>query len=130
MRLGDETEPRQLEPVTQKPLGVAREDSRAFLRERLLRLGVLTQNIASAPDLSRLMETILTEVLDFTGFERGLLLLAELAQPLLFRLSLFPDPPLLRLSPPPLVGILCGPMLANSWSISSFWATFCFRAFW
>lgn len=54
-----------------------RSSNRSYLKERLLRLGLLTQNIASAPDLSRLMDTILDEVLDFTGFERGLLLLGE-----------------------------------------------------
>jgi diguanylate cyclase (GGDEF)-like protein len=51
--------------------------NRSYLKERLLRLGVLTQNIASAPDLRGLIETILDEVLDFTGFERGLLLLSD-----------------------------------------------------
>ncbi len=54
-----------------------RSSNRTYLKERLLRLGMLTQNIASAPDLSRLMDTILDEVLDFTGFERGLLLLGD-----------------------------------------------------
>ncbi|MBL4844301.1 MAG: diguanylate cyclase [Planctomycetes bacterium] len=54
-----------------------RSSNRSYLKERLLRLGMLSQNIASAPDLSRLMDTILDEVLDFTGFERGLLLLGE-----------------------------------------------------
>jgi diguanylate cyclase (GGDEF)-like protein len=54
-----------------------RSSNRSYLKERLLRLGLLTQNIASAPDLSRLMDTILDEVLDFTGFERGLLLLTD-----------------------------------------------------
>lgn len=51
--------------------------NRSYLKERLLRLGLLTQNIASAPDLTRLMDTIVDEVLDFTGFERGLLLLSD-----------------------------------------------------
>lgn len=54
-----------------------RSSNRSYLKDRLLRLGLLTQNIASAPDLSRLMDTILDEVLDFTGFERGLLLLSD-----------------------------------------------------
>ncbi|MGE0709159.1 MAG: diguanylate cyclase [Planctomycetota bacterium] len=54
-----------------------RSSNRSYLKERLLRLGLLTQNIASAPDLQRLMDTILDEVLDFTGFERGLLLLGD-----------------------------------------------------
>ncbi len=54
-----------------------RSSNRSYLKERLLRLGLLTQNIASAPDLSRLMDTILDEVIDFTGFERGLLLLGD-----------------------------------------------------
>lgn len=56
---------------------LTRSSNRSYLKERLLRLGMLSQNIASAPDLSRLMDTILDEVLDFTGFERGLLLLGE-----------------------------------------------------
>jgi diguanylate cyclase (GGDEF)-like protein len=54
-----------------------RSSNRSYLKERLLRLGLLTQNIASAPDLRGLIETILDEVLDFTGFERGLLLLSD-----------------------------------------------------
>lgn len=54
-----------------------RSSNRRYLKEQLLRLGVLTQSIASAPDLRELIETILDEVLDFTGFERGLLLLGD-----------------------------------------------------
>ena len=54
-----------------------RASNRSYLKERLVRLGLLSQNIASELDLTRLMDTILDEVLDFTGFERGLLLLAE-----------------------------------------------------
>lgn len=66
------------QPPPRGPRGPhTRSSNRSYLKERLLRLGLLTQNIASAPDLSRLMDTILDEVLDFTGFERGLLLLGE-----------------------------------------------------
>lgn len=54
-----------------------RRSNRSYLKERLLRLGLLSQNIASEQDLSRLMDTILDEVIDFTGFERGLLLLGD-----------------------------------------------------
>ncbi|MCA8920645.1 MAG: diguanylate cyclase [Planctomycetes bacterium] len=54
-----------------------RASNRSYLKERLVRLGLLSQNIASELDLSRLMETILDEVLDFSGFERGLLLYGE-----------------------------------------------------
>jgi len=54
-----------------------RRSNRGYLKERLLRLGILSQNIASEQDLSRLVDTILDEVIDFTGFERGLLLLAD-----------------------------------------------------
>ena len=54
-----------------------RASNRSYLKERLVRLGLLSQNIASELDLSRLMETILDEVLDFTGFERGLLLYGD-----------------------------------------------------
>ena len=57
--------------------GHTRASNRSYLKERLVRLGLLSQNIASELDLSRLMETILDEVLDFTGFERGLLLYGE-----------------------------------------------------
>ena len=57
--------------------GKTRASNRSYLKERLVRLGLLSQNIASELDLSRLMETILDEVLDFTGFERGLLLYGE-----------------------------------------------------
>lgn len=67
---GREVQPPRTGPHT-------RSSNRSYLKERLLRLGMLSQNIASAPDLSRLMDTILDEVLDFTGFERGLLLLGE-----------------------------------------------------
>jgi diguanylate cyclase (GGDEF)-like protein len=61
---------RRRDPHTQR-------SNRSYLKERLLRLGLLSQNIASEQDLSRLVDTILDEVIDFTGFERGLLLLAE-----------------------------------------------------
>ncbi|MBX3468154.1 MAG: diguanylate cyclase [Planctomycetes bacterium] len=54
-----------------------RRSNRSYLKERMLRLGLLSQNIASEHDLTRLVDTILDEVIDFTGFERGLLLLAD-----------------------------------------------------
>jgi len=57
--------------------GHTRSSNRSYLKERLVRLGLLSQNIASELDLSRLLDTILDEVLDFTGFERGLLLYGE-----------------------------------------------------
>ena len=68
---------RSARPKREVPGPHTRVSNRSYLKERLLRLGLLTQNIASAPDLSRLMDTILDEVLDFTGFERGLLLLGD-----------------------------------------------------
>jgi diguanylate cyclase (GGDEF)-like protein len=62
---------------TSAPTGrQGRQTNRTYLKDRLLRLGMLSQNIASQLDLSRLLDTILDEVLDFTGFERGLLLMS------------------------------------------------------
>jgi diguanylate cyclase (GGDEF)-like protein len=62
----------------EKPAGPnTRRSNRSYLKERMLRLGLLSQNIASEHDLTRLVDTILDEVIDFTGFERGLLLLAD-----------------------------------------------------
>lgn len=61
-----------------KPAGPhTRRSNRSYLKERMLRLGLLSQNIASEHDLTRLVDTILDEVIDFTGFERGLLLLTD-----------------------------------------------------
>lgn len=54
-----------------------RRSNRSYLKERMLRLGLLQQNIASEHDLTKLVDTILDEVIDFTGFERGLLLLSD-----------------------------------------------------
>lgn len=54
-----------------------RRSNRSYLKEKMLRLGLLSQNIASEHDLTKLVDTILDEVIDFTGFERGLLLLAD-----------------------------------------------------
>jgi diguanylate cyclase (GGDEF)-like protein len=59
------------------PPGVDRRTTRGFLKDRLLRLNLLSQAIASELDLDRLLDAILDAVLDFTGFERGLLLLVE-----------------------------------------------------
>jgi diguanylate cyclase (GGDEF)-like protein len=74
----DGTWRRSSRPVEAQARGPhTRASNRTYLKERLVRLGLLSQNIASELDLTRLMDTILDEVLDFTGFERGLLLLAE-----------------------------------------------------
>jgi diguanylate cyclase (GGDEF)-like protein len=54
-----------------------RRSNRSLMKERMLRLGLLSQNIASEHDLTRLVDTILDEFIDFTGFERGLLLLSN-----------------------------------------------------
>lgn len=75
--LAPSTEP-QRRPKNDHSAGPnTRASNRSYLKERLVRLGLLSQNIASELDLSRLMETILDEVLDFSGFERGLLLYGE-----------------------------------------------------
>jgi diguanylate cyclase (GGDEF)-like protein len=57
--------------------GQDRRTTRGFLKDRLLRLNLLSQAIASELDLDRLLDAILDAVIDFTGFERGLLLLVE-----------------------------------------------------
>src|SRR5205814_5128104 len=63
----------------EKPLppGVDRRTTRGFLKDRLLRLNLLSQAIASELDLDKLLDAIIDAVLEFTGFERGLLLLVE-----------------------------------------------------
>jgi diguanylate cyclase (GGDEF)-like protein len=61
----------------QIPTGGDRRTTRGFLKDRLLRLNLLSQQIASELDLDKLLDQILDACLDFTGFERGLLLLVE-----------------------------------------------------
>jgi diguanylate cyclase (GGDEF)-like protein len=53
------------------------ESTRRFIKDRLLRLNLATQSVASGRDLERLLGAILDVVLDFTGFERALFLFAE-----------------------------------------------------
>jgi diguanylate cyclase (GGDEF)-like protein len=62
---------------SEKPLppGLDRRQTRSFLKDQLLHLNFLSQAIASELDLDRLLDQILDAVLDFTRFERGLLLL-------------------------------------------------------
>ncbi|MBI3725274.1 diguanylate cyclase [bacterium] len=65
------------EGVTPGIPGEDRRTTRGFLKDRLLRLNLLTQTISSELDLDRLLDAILDAVLDFTGFQRGLLLLVD-----------------------------------------------------
>jgi diguanylate cyclase (GGDEF)-like protein len=60
-----------------QPLMGDRRTTRNFLKDRLLRLNLLSQAISSELDLDRLLDAILDAVIDFTGFERGLLLLVK-----------------------------------------------------
>lgn len=59
------------------PPGIDRRTTRGFLKDQLLHLNFLSQAIASELDLDKLLDQILDAVLDFTRFERGLLLLFQ-----------------------------------------------------
>ncbi len=58
------------------PAASADRPARAFLKD-LVRLKVISQAITSELDLDRLLNEILDAVLDFTGFQRGIVLLSQ-----------------------------------------------------
>lgn len=74
---GPDTEEEDSSADKPLPPGVDRRTTRGFLKDRLLRLNLLSQAIASELDLDRLLDAIIDACLDFTGFERGMLLLVE-----------------------------------------------------